>query len=497
MEAEQKKALQQKILELPHKPGVYLFKDRFDRVIYVGKARDLHRRVHSYFHPSRKIRSDPKMRALLEAVYDMDIQVVRSEAEAVLLEGRLIKEYRPRYNVSFRDDKRFLLVKVNLNEPFPRFQLTRLRKEDGCRYFGPFASSGALRKTVNLMNKLFQLRSCSPMVPTEKDYKHCLDHIIKNCSAPCLGKVDSESYRRRVLQACEFLEGKAREWIMEMEKQMQAAAEALDFEKAARLRDLLEDLRRTTTPARRFARSLPALPTPQEDLQMLASVLGLPEPPRRIECFDISNISQTHKVASMVLFQDAKPNRSAYRRYRIRTVEGQDDFACMAEVVRRRYRRLLEEGGGKPDLIMVDGGLGQLHAARKELEALGLAEIPVIALAKENEEIYRLGCSEPLVLDPSSGALRLLQRVRDEAHRFAHSYHELLFRQRITESILDECPGIDRYRKSLLLRTFGSIERLRQASLEELKAVKGIGPKLAQRVYEFLSSRREDVNGSP
>jgi excinuclease ABC subunit C len=487
----QKAAVEQRLLELPHKPGVYLFKDRFGRVIYVGKARDLHKRVHSYFHPSRRLRSQPKMRALLEAVWDLETYVVRSEAEAVLLEGRLIKQYRPRYNVSFRDDKRFLLVKVDLHEPFPRFQLTRIRKEDGCRYFGPFASSSALRNTVRLMNKLFRLRSCSPLLPTEKDYKHCLDHVIKNCSAPCLGKVDSQTYHRQVLAACEFLEGKAREWMEQMEEEMHAAAEALDFEKAAQLRDLLEDLRRTTAPARRFLHRLPSYSSAPEDLRMLGEVLGLKDPPQVMECFDISNISQTHKVASMVLFENGKPSRSQYRRYRIRTVEGQDDFACIAEVVARRYRRVLREGGRKPDLIVVDGGLGQLHAAARELEALGLGNLPVISLAKEREEIYRLGTSEPLVLDKNSGALRLLQRIRDEAHRFAHGYHELLLRRRVTESILDECPGIDRHRKALLLRSFGSMERLREATVEELASIKGIGPKLAQTVYEFLRSRQE------
>jgi excinuclease ABC subunit C len=277
----------------------------------------------------------------------------------------------------------------------------------------------------------------------------------------------------------------------QMEEEMHAAAEALDFEKAAQLRDLLEDLRRTTAPARRFLHRLPSYSSAPEDLRMLGEALGLKDPPQVMECFDISNISQTHKVASMVLFENGKPSRSQYRRYRIRTVEGQDDFACIAEVVARRYRRVLREGGRKPDLIVVDGGLGQLHAAARELEALGLGNLPVISLAKEREEIYRLGTSEPLVLDKNSGALRLLQRIRDEAHRFAHGYHELLLRRRVTESILDECPGIDRHRKALLLRSFGSMERLREATVEELASVKGIGPKLAQTVYEFLRSRQE------
>ncbi|MFM8717902.1 MAG: GIY-YIG nuclease family protein, partial [Spartobacteria bacterium] len=237
----------QKILrDMPHKPGVYVMRDRLDHVIYVGKARDLRKRVGSYFMPSRKFSADLKTRALIDSVWNLEYHIVRSDAEAVLFEGRLIKEFRPKYNISFRDDKRFLLVRVHLSEPMPRFALTRLRKEDGARYFGPFANAGALRSTLEAMRKRFGIRSCRPLEPGEAEYKPCLDHVIKNCSAPCIGKITREDYLSRVEAACEFLEGQGREMLDQVESEMKAAAEKMDFEKAAQLRNLLEDLKTTT-----------------------------------------------------------------------------------------------------------------------------------------------------------------------------------------------------------------------------------------------------------
>jgi excinuclease ABC subunit C len=296
---------------------------------------------------------------------------------------------------------------------------------------------------------------------------------------------------------------------------MRKAADKLDFEKAADLRNMLEDLRRTTKPARRFTRhSLPSTIDPASDVQELGDALQLPRLPVVMECFDISNISTTHVVASMVCFRNGVPDKDNYRRYRIRTVEGQDDFASMAEVVRRRYSRVLLEARQEnpdaaefsqenpaealdraaakfvavrlPDLIIVDGGKGQLSSACRELQRLGLHELPIIGLAKEYEEIYRPGRALPLVLPPDSGALRLLQRIRDEAHRFANTYHQLLMKKRIGESILDDCPGVSQNRKNLLLRKFGSVNRLRKATVEQIAATEGIGPKLAQEVHRFL-----------
>lgn len=488
-------SLEQKVRNLPHRPGVYLFKDRLNRVIYVGKARDLRKRVSQYFHPSRKMNADRKTRALVEAIRDIETHEVRSEAESIILEGKLIKEYRPRYNISFRDDKRFLLVKVNLNDPYPRFQTTRLKKEDGARYFGPFAHSGALRATLQLMERYFHLRSCRPRIPGEKDFRHCHDDVIRNCSAPCMARITRGEYVAKVKEACKFLDGQHPELLESLEEEMQRAAQRCEFEKAAALRDTIDQIRKTTRRQRRFVRGTPDTRLPGEDVADLQNVLGMPHAPKHIECFDISNISTTHKVASMVVFKEGKANRYHHRRYRIKGVEGQDDFASMAEAIRRRYTRVLREEGKLPDLVVVDGGKGQLSAAKRELDALGLEDLVIVGLAKKREEIFRPDQEGPLVLPRTAGALKLLQRVRDEAHRVANGYHQLLMKRRVSESILDDIPGISARKKQDLLRHFGSVDKIRRAEEEELKAVAGIGPKLARGVVEFFRdrSRREVV----
>jgi excinuclease ABC subunit C len=537
----EKPDLQKKVHEVPHRPGVYLMRDRFNRVIYVGKARDLRKRVSSYFLPSKLAQADLKTRAMLDATWDFETHTVRSEAESVLLEGKLIKEYRPRYNISFRDDKRFLVVRVDLSEEWPRFRLARFKKDDGSRYFGPYAHAGALRQTLNFMRKKFGVLTFGRGAPTERELKSSTYQVPVR-----LSEITAQQYRERVEQACEFLEGKSREMIAALEEQMHKAAEKMDFEKAAELRNMVADLRSTTRPTRRFTRgSLPSTIDPMADVQALADALHLSDTPRVMECFDISNISTTHVVASMVCFRDGVPDKNNYRRYRVRTVEGQDDFASMAEVVRRRYSRILLEARAAnsdaaqfsqenaadavarifshperseaksrdpaakpqgnatgfldsarndasfvavrlPDLIIVDGGKGQLSAACGELQRLGLHDLPIIGLAKEHEEIYRPGRALPLRLPMDSPALRLLQRIRDEAHRFANAYHQLLMKKRVEESILDDCPGVSQNRKSLLLQRFGSVNRLRRASVEEIAATEGIGRKLAEEVHLFL-----------
>lgn len=501
--------IRNKVSQVPHKPGVYLMKDRFGTVIYVGKARDLRRRVSQYFHPSRRQGWDLKFIALVEAIHDFDVHTVRSEPEALLLEGKLIKEFHPRYNVSFRDDKRFLLLKVNLNDPIPRFALTRLKQDDGARYFGPFANSGALRRTLMLVRQKFNLRGCRPLTPGEQDYKHCLYAHLKVCTAPCIGNVSRGDYLLQVKAACDFLEGHCEEMQQSIEAEMKKAAAELNFEKAADLRDLLADLKRTTQKTEKFERlpyTLPVAIHPERDLAELGEMLQLPAPPMRIEGFDISNISGTFAVASMVSFKNGRPDRANYRRFKMKTVTGQDDFACMAETIRRRYSRLLKEandgpsapqaadGTGRaasnlPDLILIDGGKGQLNAACAELAKLGLEHLAVIGLAKEFEEIYRPGMSDPLRLSHDSGALKLLQRVRDESHRFANTYNAQLRLKKISESILDEFPGIGEQRKAALLKKFGSVHRLRVASLEAIAEVPGFGGKAAAELRAFLDAR--------
>jgi len=533
--------IRNKLSQLPHKPGVYLMKDRFGTVIYVGKARDLRKRVNQYFHPSRRMGWDLKLNALVDAIHDFDIHTVRSEPESLLLEGKLIKELHPRYNVSFRDDKRFLLVKVNLNDPIPRFTLTRLRTDDGARYFGPFPHSGALRNTLHLVRRQFNLRGCRPLTPTDADYKHCLYGNMKWCTAPCIGNVTHEQYVDQVKAACEFLDGQCQELEQQLDVQMKKAALAHEFEKAAELRDMLFDLRKTAKKTEKFERvpyKLPVSVTPGRDNFELGQALGLSSPPERIEGFDISNISGTLKVASVVAFRQGRPDRANYRRMKIKTVDGQDDFACIAEAVKRRYSRLLREARGEttiedegekpiieelrtlierrhtaegqtgmvqqqefptdatdappsnlPSLIVIDGGKGQLNAACAELAKLGLSAIPIIGLAKEFEEIFRPGQSEPLRLSHSSNALKLLQRIRDESHRVANSYNAQLRLKKISESILDEFPGIGDARKAALLKKFGSVQRLRLATVEQIAEVSGFGGKAAADLKTFLEAR--------
>ncbi len=495
-------------------------KDRLGSIIYVGKARDLRKRLSSYFLASRKTRADLKTRALIDTIADFEIHLVRSETEALLLEGKLIKDYRPRYNVTFRDDKRFLLVKIQPAEPWPRFVLTRMKKDDGARYFGPFAHSGALRATLGWLNRKFGLRSCRPRDPGENDYRHCNADIIRNCSAPCIRRISREDYLTRVDEACRILEGRGRrELFADLETDMAKAAQRLDFEKAALLRDVLDNLKKTINPARQFTRGrgVPTTVKPLEDLADLGEALRLPGPPRVMECFDISNVSSNHIVASMVRFTEGRPDNQNYRRYRIRTVAGQDDFASMAEVIRRRYsrilgenfsanpdlaesqedpvelqRRLARDGRAKillPDLVIVDGGKGQLSSAVRELRQLGLHDLPVIGLAKQREEVFFPGESDPLLIPHDRGALKLLQRIRDEAHRFANGYNELLYRRRMKESLLDDCPAISPRRKKLLLETFGSVSRIRQATAEEIAALPGISEKTAAAILEWLGER--------
>ena len=514
-------------------------KDRLGKVIYVGKAKDLRKRLSSYFMASRSQMADVKTRALIKSIWDFEVHTVRNEPESLLLEGKLIKECRPKYNVSFRDDKRFLLLKVHFGDPYPRFKLTRVRQEDGARYFGPFPHSGALRTTMSWMNREFGLRACRPAYPTEQDYKHCNNDVIKNCSAPCIAKITPEAYRERVEQACTFLEGRSGDLITTLEEEMKQAAERLDFERAADLRDMLAQFKKTLSPKRQFRRGRGAARLgegidPMADVRELREILLLDRDPLVMECFDISNISDAHSVASMVRFRNGLPDTQNYRRYRIKTVQGQDDFASMAEVVRRRYARILLEArevagedaeesqlptveamrrlekeveareaagivptGGKkkpfvrlPDLVIVDGGKGQLGVACKELQRLGLHDLPIIGLAKQREEIFRPGESEPLIVDHDRGALRLLQRIRDEAHRWANAYNELLMKRRVQESLLDECPGVSTRRKNALLEAFGSVARLRKATVNEIAAVDGVPQPVAEGIVRFLARRR-------
>lgn len=464
-------------------------KDRFQRVIYVGKAKDLKKRVSTYFQPSRRFLSEqPKVAAMVKLIRDFDCIEVKSEAEALLLEGKLIKQWKPRYNTDFMDDKRFLLVRVDLQSELPRFRLSRFRKGDHCVYFGPFAYAGPLRKTLSEMRRRFGilLGDTRPEKQSDGSWKLYNDVRAEIYGHPNL--VTVEVYRSRVKEACVFLDGKSREWLLELKEEMMSAAKKKNFERAAQLRDVVFALEKTILKTRKFMRDPVVLQASRADeaLRHLRDALVLPSLPRRIECFDVSHISGTFVVASMVHFRDGRPSRESYRRYKIKSFIGNDDCRAIEEVVARRYVRLHREQKGLPDLVVVDGGPGQLTAAIRAFFVHRLESPPLIALAKREETIYLSDDRGSLQLSAHSEGLKLLQYLRDEAHRFANSYSAEIRSRRIKETILDDLYGLGPVRREAILRYFQSIEALRKATHEELCTVDGIGPVLANHILHFL-----------
>lgn len=485
--------------EIPAKPGVYMFRDRFGKVIYVGKARDLRRRLGNYFQPSRKRTADAKLRSLINSISDWSYTIVRNEDEALLLESQLIKSYAPHYNILMRDDKRYLLLKVDLNEKFPTLTLARLKKPDNARYFGPFPHGTALKMTREFLLAYFGLRGCKSSDPDPDTRKHCLKKLVKDCCAPCTGAVTPEEYRAKVNAALEVLDGNILPVKEAIKTEMLKAAAAGNFEKAARLRDTADNIETVFGKKNRIFENpvLPdqLMPPGEHAVRSLAARLGLKNLPDTIICFDISNILGTLAVASMVTFTQGKANRNAYRRFKIRTVTQSNDFAMMYEAVFRHFSRLLAEKRPLPDLVMVDGGKGQLSSGIDALIAAGVPPLPIIGLAERNEEIYLPGQKDPLVLDRHDPALKLLQSVRDEAHRFAITYHRNLREKRINSSLLDDIPGIGSIRKRELLRTFGSIELLRKADAATIAArVPGIGITVAEKIADALRVEKKQTS---
>jgi len=485
--------IKDKLATLPDEPGCYLMRDRDGKIIYIGKAASLRKRVQSYFREHTRRSSQPKIRSLINSIADFDIVVLKSEAEAILTEGRLIKEYRPYYNTLWKDDKRFTMIRIDVQHPFPVIEKCRIKKNDGALYFGPYTSGMAVKVTIEFLQRHFGIRRCRPRIPDEDTYRHCSNDIIANCSAPCVGKVTEEEYRQRVDEACAFLRGERMGLLKALRSEMEKAAGEHRFEDAAALRDMLLHLHAAVQEKARV-RKTPRmkLDEARQGLAELQQQLKLAVEPRVIECFDISNISGTSSVASMVCAVDGVPFPNRYRRFRIQTVEGADDPRSMAEVVRRRYSRLLREKKTLPELVMVDGGITQLRAAKAELVALGLDTLPIVGLAKRYEEIvwdYEAN-SGNLVLPRHSAGLTVVTRLRDEAHRFAISYHRELRRQRIMESRLDEIPGIGASKKEALLKYFGSITRLRRATVEQIAEAPGIGLKTAELIRSELDKKQ-------
>lgn len=497
--------IKEKLRRLPLTPGVYLMKDRLGTVLYVGKAKSLRHRVSSYFQPSRRQAvAQPKVLGMLDLIHDFETVEVRNEAEALLLEGRLIKEYRPKYNTDFTDNKQFLLVRVDPSEPLPRFRTTRNRRDDNARYFGPFAHSGLLRQTLAEARRRFGILLHDAKPVQLPDGRWQLYDDVRAEIFAAQEPVTTEAYQERVAEACEFLTGKTREWVAELKGEMSAAAENRLYEKAAALRDRITALERTLKPTRRFTgRGDPirhlqdAGDARQAALADLQTVLGLSNSPTTMECFDISHISGTHAVASMVRFKDGQPERGQYRHFRIRTFIGNDDFRAMREVVGRRYRRLFDHGTAFPDLVVIDGGAGQVSSAMAAFTEHELEPPPLIGLAKREEAIVFPDDRPPLVLPRDHAGLRMLQHLRDEAHRFANAFNRKLRTEKIKESLLLDLEGLGANRRKLLMERFGSLANLKAASPEAIAETEGFGPILARRVYDFLRQHEREQAFQP
>lgn len=474
---------------VPAKPGVYIFRDRFDKVIYVGKALNLRKRVSQYFHPSKESRANPKFRSLIKSISSLDFAVLANEEEALLFESKLIKDYAPYYNILLRDDKRFLMIKITLAENYPKITLARLKKDDGAKYYGPFPNGGAVKSTAAFLSNYFKLKLCPYSNPGEQERKYCMDARVKKCSEPCVGKISKQEYYAKIIKLMEILDGKTEEVSKFLKDNMAKYSANLNFEKAAEERDILDNINSLLkTRMRNFTRSNIDFNLTDKALVELQKVLLIKNKPERIEAFDISNLSDNLAVASMVCFKNGLPDRKNYRRFKIKTVEGINDFAMMNEVISRRYNRIVKEGKEPPDLLLVDGGKGQLSSALKALVESNIAPFPVIGLAKKNEEIFIPGKSEPIILDKTNPALNILRAIRDEAHRFAVSFNREIRLKKISQSILDDIENIGAKRKYALLKAFPSIAELKRSSPEEIhKKTKIIGLKLSTNILSFLN----------
>ncbi len=408
-------SLKEKLKTLPNKPGVYLFKDKSDLVLYIGKAKALRKRVSSYFRKH----DDIKTKILLERLYDIDYVVTGSEMDALVLEDQLIKKYKPRYNVAQRDDKTYPLLKLTISETWPRLIMVRKKTDDGALYFGKFRG-GMVREVLKLIKRFFPIRWCRE-TPLKMREQPCLYYRIGSCSGPCIGKINQDEYKSLVKGIALLLEGKTADALTRLKEEMRRASKKQDYEKAAYLRDRIKAFEKMME-----GKALHKNPSPRllAEVKELQAALKLEKSPMRIEGFDISNISGTNPVGSMVTFYGGLPLKGEYRKFKIRsTGDRPDDVASIFEVVKRRYTGMLSRKLSLPDLIMVDGGKGQVESGLRALREAGLARIPIIGLAKKEEIIFRPGKNRPIALSKRSEALKLLQRIRDEAHRFAVTFH--------------------------------------------------------------------------
>ncbi len=463
----------EKVKNLPNSPGVYTMKGEGGEVLYVGKAGDLKKRVSSYFYPHRTL--SERITALVQQVKDITYIPTSTEAEALIYENSLIKQLSPKYNVALRDDKSYPMLKLTVNEKFPRLFITRRKINDGSIYYGPYTNARLLREAVVLLRQIFPLRSCGKMPKNP-----CLDYHIKQCLAPCIGEVDETDYSEMIAQLKLFLDGKRTELLKRLSEKMIESSRQEKFEEAAKIKNRIEALSAIKERTVRYG--------PMSELEELKNILGIKGSVEVIEAFDVSNVMGKESVGSMISFYKGRPKKSEYRKFKIKTVSGIDDYAMMRELINRRYARLLEENKELPDLILIDGGKAHLASAIDELEKLGLSNIPVISIAKEFEHVYVKEQKDPITLPKESKALYLLERIRDEAHRFAISYHKSLRSKRIASSELDEIQDIGERRKRSLVNHFGSIDKIRRAKLEELLKVRGMNEKSARSIVEHFKN---------
>jgi excinuclease ABC subunit C len=427
----------EKVKTFPTTPGVYLMKDAAGRVLYVGKAKNLRSRASHYFTAAAL--EDRRTADLVPLIADVDYLPADSEVDALLLEARLIKDIQPRFNVELKDDKSFPYLQIRTREEFPRVEFTRTPRRRGVKLYGPFTSAKSLRAAIQVLQRIFKFRTCALDIRSDDQrwrwFRPCILHQIRQCTAPCNFRVTPEEYRKQIRGLRLVLEGKKARLLREMEKEMQEASAALQFEKAAHLRDDIRDLQNLSLRGEVDKDVQPEVfqIDPRKGLHGLRKVLGLARTPRTIEGVDIAHLGGNETVASLVRFLDGLPFKPGYRRYRIRSVKGVDDFASIREVVSRRFRRLADEDEVFPDVLLIDGGKGQLNAALEAFGMLGIEPPCLISLAKREEEVYRPGEAEPLRLSRHAAALRLLQYVRDEAHRFAQHYHHILRRKKLEE----------------------------------------------------------------
>lgn len=428
---------EEKVKQFPSAPGVYLMKDGQGRVLYVGKAKNLKNRASHYF--TKAGREDVRTRDLVKLVEDIDFVQAETEVDALLMEARLVKDIQPRFNVDLKDDKSFPYLQIRIREDFPRVEFTRTPRRKGVKLYGPFTSAKSLRAAIQVLQRIFQFRTCNLDIDIEDErwrwFRPCILHSIHQCTAPCNFRVSKEDYRRQIRSLLMVLEGRKERLIRRLDKEMQDSSAAMQFEKAARIRDEIKALRNLNLRGQVDKDVQPEVfqIDPKKGLKGLRKILGLRETPRTIEGIDIAHLGGEETVASLVSFIDGLPFKPGYRRFKIKSVQGVDDFASIREVVTRRFRRLSDEEQVFPDILLIDGGKGQLNAALDAFRLLYIEPPCLISLAKREEEIYRPGDAEPIRLSRHSAALRLVQYIRDEAHRFAQHYHHILRRKKLEE----------------------------------------------------------------